>query len=228
MTLHRLLPQGPNPNIKTMSVYRIFLLSPANCSGERARLLFSQAATFPLARRLRGSEGVSLGESFSFISGLYFRGKLTYSKQFASPPSGTPGVLVITPTRGLLRPEEPITLERLREFAQVDIETRDPRYLQPLRKDVRKLAERAGNNYQVVLLGSIATGKYCEVLAESLGDRLVFPADFVGRGDMSRGGLLLRCAAARQELCYVPFSSARRHGPRPPRLLRAGTANSGG
>ena len=37
-------------------------------------------------------------------------------------------MLVITPTRGLLRPEEPITVERLREFSQVDIETRDPRY----------------------------------------------------------------------------------------------------
>ena len=90
-------------------------------------------------------------------------------------------MLVITPTRGLLRPEEPITLERLREFSQVDIETRDPRYLHPLRKDVQRLAERAGDNYQVVLLGSIATGKYYEVLAEFLGDRLVFPADFVGR-----------------------------------------------
>jgi hypothetical protein len=69
-----------------------------------------------------------------------------------------------------------------------------------------------------VLLGSIATGKYYEVLAECFGDRLLFPAEFVGRGDMSRGGLLLRCVTARRELCYVTFSESQRRGPRPPRL----------
>lgn len=209
-----------------MTAYRIFLLSPANCNGERARLLFNEAAMFPLAQRLRSNEGISIGESFSFVSGLYFRGKLAYSKQFASPPSRTPGVLIITPTRGLLCPEEPVTLERLREFAQVDIETRDSRYMKPLQQDAKKLAEQAGSSCEVVLLGSIATGKYYDVLAESFGDRLLFPVDFVGRGDMSRGGLLLRCAAERQELRYVPFASATRHGPRPPKLASCGLKRS--
>jgi hypothetical protein len=35
---------------------------------------------------------------------------------------------------------------------------------------------------------------------------------------MSRGGLLLRCARAGEELTYVPVQGAVRHGPRPPKL----------
>ena len=35
---------------------------------------------------------------------------------------------------------------------------------------------------------------------------------------MSRGGLLLRCVAAGEELPYVPVKGAVRHGPRPPKL----------
>jgi hypothetical protein len=69
-----------------------------------------------------------------------------------------------------------------------------------------------------VLLGSIASGKYADVLLEVFGTRLKFPVSFVGRGDMSRGGLMLRCVAAGQELEYVPVAGAVRHGPRPPRL----------
>jgi hypothetical protein len=70
----------------------------------------------------------------------------------------------------------------------------------------------------VVLLGSIATGKYSELLAPVFGSRLVFPADFRGRGDMSRGGLLLRCVDEGRQLDYVALSGAIRRGPRPGRL----------
>ena len=45
---------------------------------------------------------------------------------------------------------------------------------------------------QFVLLGSVATDKYVGPLLDVFGDRLYFPATFAGRGDMSRGGLLLR------------------------------------
>ena len=71
-----------------------------------------------------------------------------------------------------------------------------------------------------MLLGSIATGKYADVLLDILGDRLLFPPSFVGRGDMSRGGLLLRCVRAGMELPYEPLRGAIRHGPRPPKLPR--------
>ena len=55
--------------------------------------------------------------------------------------------------------------------------------------------------------------------AAKQGAKLVlFPEAFIGRGDMSRGGLLLRCVRAREELTYVPVVGAVRHGPRPPKL----------
>ena len=64
----------------------------------------------------------------------------------------------------------------------------------------------------------MATGKYVDVLLEVLGERLKFPAAFVGRGDMSRGGLLLRCAVDGTELDYIPVRGATRKGKRPPKL----------
>ena len=41
---------------------RIFLLSPANCGGRRAKQVLSPRAAFPLAERLRSGDGVPLGE----------------------------------------------------------------------------------------------------------------------------------------------------------------------
>ena len=197
---------------------RIFLLSPAHCGGERARLVFNPDARFDLAQRLRAAPGAPLGEVFSFLSGLYFRGKLAYAQAFARPPVGRPGVLVITPTDGLVLAEEPVGFERLRRFAEVDIAVANARYVEPLLRDARRLAEGLDARCDVVLLGSIATGKYLEPLLATFGERLRFPADFVGRGDMSRGGLLLRCARAGAELEYIGVAGAVRRGPRPPRL----------
>ncbi len=72
---------------------------------------------------------------------------------------------------------------------------------------------------RIVLLGSVATAKYLDVLSGVFGDRLSFPSDFVGRGDMSRGALMLRAAAAGTELEYVALTDQTpRHGRRPPRL----------
>jgi len=198
--------------------HRVFLLSPAHCGGERARLVFNEQAEFPLARRLRSAGGAPLGEVFSFLSGLYFRGKLTYAEAFAAPPAGAPGVLVITTTDGLRPPSEAVTLDGLRRYARGSIDARDDRYRRALVRDARTLAEAAGPACEVVLLGSIATGKYVDLLLEVFGAALRFPSDFAGRGDMSRGGLLLRCVDARRELAYVPLDGAPRHGPRPPRL----------
>jgi len=199
-------------------VSRIFLLSPAHCGGQRAQLVMSERASFDLAQRVRVGAGAPLGEVFSFLSGLYFRGKLTYARAFAQPPDGRAGVFVITPTDGLRPADEPVDVSRLRRFATVDIEGDDPRYREPLDRDARRLARRIGAGGEVVLLGSIATGKYIDPLLAVLGERLRFPADFVGRGDMSRGGLLLRCARAGTELDYVGVGDVVRRGPRAPRL----------
>ena len=199
---------------------RVFLLSPASAGGERARLVFNPAARFDLAQRLRTPEGVMLGEVYTFLSGLYFRGKLQYALAFANPPAGVDGILVITPSRGLRPPWDKTTLDTLAAYARVDIDLRDPRYTKPLLRDVQKLVKALAPHAEaeVVLLGSVASGKYVELLSAALGARLRFPPDFVGRGDMSRGGLLLRCVADGRELDYVPVAGAVRHGPRPPRL----------
>ena len=53
------------------------------------------------------------------------------------------------------------------------------------------------------------------------GERLVFPECFVGRGDMSRGGVMLRAAESGKELAYVSVSGATRKGTRPPKLTES-------
>jgi len=198
--------------------HRIFLLSPAYAGGERARMILREQAQFELALSLRDSKGASVAELFAFLSGLYFRGKIAYANAFARPARGTPGVLVITPTRGLIDPRTRIRLDDLREFAAVDIHEDDPRYRLPIERDARLLATKLPTQSEVILLGSIATGKYVDVLLANFGQRLRFPADFVGRGDMSRGGLMLRCVADGQELSYIPVTGAIVNGKRPPKL----------
>jgi hypothetical protein len=100
----------------------------------------------------------------------------------------------------------------------VEVSAANPAYRGPLERSAQALAAAIGAERPVVLLGSIASAKYVDVLESIFGDRLLFPQDFVGRGDMSRGGLLLRCAAARQPMTYVPVAGAVRHGARPPKL----------
>jgi len=199
---------------------QIFLLSPARCDGVRARQLLNPAAAFELAERLRGREGAPLGEVFSFLSGLYFRGKLSYAGAFGRRAPGTPASLVITTDRGLVPPEHAVWRDDLIAFSGVDIAAGDARYVTPLRRDAEQLAASIGAATRVVLLGSIATGKYADILMEIFEDRLVFPIDFVGRGDMSRGGLLLRCVREGRELDYQPVVGAIRRGRRPPKLER--------
>jgi hypothetical protein len=202
---------------------RVFLLSPANCGGVRARMVMSDAAEFALAQQLRTSEGAALGDVFSFVSGLYFRGKLAYARRFAQPPDPDEplvagGVLVITPNAGLRAATTPVTLDSLRAFALAAVDADNPGYRRPLELGARALANAIGPDCEVVLLGSIASGKYVEVLQPIFGERLVFPPAFVGRGDMSRGGLMLRCVDAGTELEYAPIAGAVRRGQRPPRL----------
>ena len=199
-------------------IERVFLLSPAYAGGQRARMIMSERAQFDLARRLRSDQPPTLGEVFTFLSGLYFRGKLAYANAFAPGGKTKVSVLVITPTRGLVPAATPVGLADLLEFAEVDIDEADPRYRVPLERDVKKLAKKLSAKGQAVLLGSVATGKYVDVLLEHFGQRLCFPADFVGRGDMSRGGLLLRCAVDRNELAYISVAGAVRKGKRPPKL----------
>ena len=181
-------------------------------------MLFNEAATFPLALTIREPGGAQLGDVFAFLSGLYFRGKLAYALRFAAPPRGVHGTHIITPSRGLLTPDVRIGIPDLEEFAQVDVNLDEPRYRVPFERDARALASKLSKNTQIVLLGSVATDKYVRVLLDVFGPRICFPADFVGRGDMSRGGLLLRCVDAGEELGYIGVEGAIRRGSRPPKL----------
>lgn len=198
---------------------RVFVLSPASCAGERARILMREEASFDLAVRLRGPQGATIGETFSFLSGLYFRGKLAYANAFARPPrEDAEGTLVITTDRGLISPRMHVTVAELRSMACVPIDLNEPRYRLPIERDAQALADEVGPLGQVVLLGSIATPKYVDILRSFLGPRLVFPMEFVGRGDMSRGGLMLRHVQSGRELTYIPIDGATRKGKRPPKL----------
>jgi hypothetical protein len=157
----------------------------------------------PLAQRLRSGEGATIGEVYTFMSGLYFRGKLAYASAFANPPDGCPGVQIIVPGLGLCPASTFIDLAGLRAVARVPVDPDDGRFTTPLRRDAAQLAEQLNPGDAVVLLGSIATPKYLKPLQGVLGPRLHVPQEFIGRGDMSRGALMLRCAAERRELAYI-------------------------
>jgi hypothetical protein len=187
-------------------VSRVFLLSPADCGGLRARWLLRKGSRAELAVRLRAS-GATVGETFSFLSALYFRGKLAYARAFSCPPSACPGILVITPNAGLVPHDRVIRLAELRAYSRVPIDLKNRRYAATMRQSAARLAVEAGAECEIVLLGSLATGKYLNILRPIFGRRLRVPAAFVGLGDMSRGGLLLRCVRENRELEYIAADS---------------------
>jgi hypothetical protein len=119
---------------------------------------------------------------------------------------------------GLVPPETPLTVEQLGSIGDIAVEENNNAYRIPLLRDAALLNQHAGPECQYVLLGSVATGKYTAPLLSVFGDRLLFPSEFVGRGDMSRGGLMLRHARSGQELSYVPIQGAVLRGSRPARL----------
>jgi hypothetical protein len=212
------MPQSPVPGPQSLS--HVLLLSPAHCGGKRARMLLRPGADSDAAERLR-SGAMTVGEAFSLMSSLYFRGKLAYARAVVERRGVSATALVITPTRGLLSPNTPASVALLEEFAATDIAAGDPSYRVPLERDLALLVRRLSAAAQVVLLGSIASDKYLDVLGEALGERLYYPPAFIGRGDMSRGGLLLRSAASEVELDYARLTAqSPRRGARPPRLDR--------
>ena len=211
------MPHGSNRNTDEIAAGRVFLLSPARIGGPRSMLLLREEAEFDLAVRLR--KGLAtIGEVYGFISGLYFRGKLAYTSAFGVAPQGIPAAMVIVPGMGLVEPDTVLTHDQLRAIGTVPVEAHNTAFSAPFLRDALQLDQRAGPGCRYVLLGSIATEKYTRPLLEVFGERLLFPAEFVGRGDMSRGGLMLRCARSAEELSYVTVLGAVRRGSRPPKL----------
>lgn len=190
---------------------RVFLLSPAHCGGKRAQLLFREGAAFDLALRVRSRSGAPIGEVFAFLSGLYFRGKLAYAERFGSAPGAA---WVITPSDGLVEIGERVKLEDLLRYSTIPVDAENPRYRTPLLRDCERLSSRLGATGEVVFLGSLATPKYLSILVPTFAERLLVPSEFVGRGDMSRGALMLAAVRAERELDYL---AAARDLPAPPR-----------
>lgn len=190
---------------------KIFLLSPASLNGERARLLLDPRARFATAQSLRSEEGVPIGDAFAFLSSLYFRGKITYARHFGVPLPDLPasGALVIAPGFGLVPPDWPVTLERVKKLRRTPVDAAVAAYARPLREHAAALAGLLPPEARVILLGSIATGKYVDVLEPVFGRRLLFPSAFVGAGDMRRGALLLRATRDGEELEYTTLDTPR-------------------
>lgn len=210
-----------------MQLRRVFLLSPAHVGGVRAQYLLNPKAPFALARDFQRT-GLPLADVFTFTSGLYFRGKITYARRFGLPAANE-AIRVITSNAGLVDPDTILRPADLQAFGATDIDAADERYRRPLQRDARALADVLAEDGVAILLGSIATAKYRDVLLESFGQRLLFPPDFIGRGDMSRGALLLRAAQAGRELPYVPVLGAvvtGRRAPRVPPAARKARADS--
>ncbi|HET9227323.1 MAG TPA: hypothetical protein VFR31_11695 [Thermoanaerobaculia bacterium] len=183
---------------------KIFLLSPASLTGERARQLLSPDARFDTALQYRSPEGVPVEEAFSFLSSLYFRGKIAYARHFQEPPDDLPsaGALVIAPGFGFVPQGWRLDARRVEVLRRTPIDLKNPAYCEPMRRHAQMLKETLPKDTRVVLLGSIATGKYVDLLLPVFGDRLLFPRCFVGIGDMSRGSVLLRAVRENQELEY--------------------------
>ncbi len=198
--------KGPLQGPLSAEPHTIFLLSPANLAGVRGKRLLQGSSHMELSLRLQSSQA-TLGEIFSFVSGLYFRGKLAYALQFARPPVGIPGIRIITSSSGLLPPEYLASLDWLRATTESSIDPENPEYREPLVRDARRICSELPQGARVVLLGSIATPKYVAPLLEVFGHRLFYPLDFAGRGDMSRGSLLLRCTREKSELSYGVLGS---------------------
>lgn len=185
---------------------KIFLLSPANLNGLRAKQLASPRARFEAAVKYRSPEGVPIADAFAFMSALYFRGKIAYARHFADPREG---VFVITSGYGLVPPDWALTEERMKRMKKIDVDVSARNYTKPLREHAQQLASMLAADAQVILLGSVATGKYVDVLRPILGPWLRFPRVFAGLGDMARGGLMLRAVRADKELEYTTLDAPR-------------------
>ncbi|HEY8927235.1 MAG TPA: hypothetical protein VIU64_22785, partial [Polyangia bacterium] len=175
-------------------------------------------ADLPLARALRSAGGAKLAEVFSFVSSLYFRGKVAYAAAFGRPPDDLSRALVISAGEGLVPVDEAVTIARLTAWREVEIDARNDEFTRPLVEHAEALERAYGATTRFVLLGSVASDKYVRPLTAVFGDHLLFPLDFIGRGDMSRGALMLRAAREGRELPYGPVEGAARRGGRAPSI----------
>src|SRR5215510_9760378 len=122
----------------------------------RSLWLLRDSASFDLALKFR--QGLAtIGEIYTFTSGLYFRGKMAYSEAFAAAPEGVPHAVIIVPGAGLVPPDTRINADQLRVIASVPVDEDNDAYSEPLLRDAHLLNAHAGTECRYVLLGSVAT-----------------------------------------------------------------------
>jgi hypothetical protein len=177
-------------------------------------MLLNASGQLELSRALRSPIGAPLEKTFSFVSGLYFRGKAEYARRFGRALAGGPSAFVMTAGGGLCTLDETLTKTRLEAWQRVAVSEQNPHFTAPLQRHACELVDTHDASARFVLLGSIATRKYVSPLLEVFGSRLLYPRRFAGLGDMSRGSLLLRAAADGVELDYEPLTAAA-HARRP-------------
>lgn len=199
-------PQSPSSIVLDRPA-TIMLLSPVRLSGQRGRILLDEGSDSAVARALRSTQGAVLGDVFSFVSGLYFRGKASYAERFAHAGGKSAAAFVMCAGAGLCRLDERIDLERLRGWARVSIREDNPHFTAPLYRHASELLAQYDEQARFVLLGSVATNKYVTPLLDVFSARLFYPREFLGRGDMSRGSLMLRAVRENRELEYAPVRS---------------------
>jgi hypothetical protein len=191
---------------------KVFVISPATAHGPRALSLRRPDSNSTLARQLR-EDGVPLGDVFSSLSGLYFRGKLEYARAFAHAPAAeTGGVYIITMTDGLVSPDARISVQDLERYALCGEGAAAA--VSALEGTARALLQRIGSEGDVVLLGSVGTGKYTDLLTPIFGERLLFPRDVLHIGQLARGALFLTRAREHRELEYIRVADIIRAGGR--------------
>ncbi len=187
----------------------MFLLSPANLGGKRGATLFAPSSKLALREQLASAQGAALGDVFSFVSSLYFRGKAAYARAFGHAAWGGESALVMTAGGGLCPLDMRVTQQRLEAWQRVQVSDRNPHFTAPLVRHACELLDVADAGARFVLLGSVASRKYVAPLLEVFGSRLLYPARFAGLGDMSRGALLLRAVREHHELEYASVSASR-------------------
>jgi len=163
-----------------------------------------------LSKALRSEHGAPLGEVFSFVSSLYFRGKASYARTFGHAAGGRQSALVMTAGGGLCSLDESVTEQRLAAWQRNAVHEHNPHFTAPLVRHASELVDASSEDARFILLGSVASHKYVVPLLEVFGTRLLYPVSFAGLGDMSRGSLLLRAIRDGIELDYEPVRLAKR------------------
>ena len=209
------MPPPPRLATRIATRFSCFRLRAAAARGLR---LIDGSSASSLAQQLQTESGAPLCEVFAFLSSLYFRGKLAYARAFARPPHAMRGVFIVTPGAGLCTKRR-LSPRRPRRVCGGRGRSRNPHFVAPLLRDVQALVASASST-RASCCSAASLRQVRRAAAAGVRERLLFPADFVGRGDMSRGGLCCAPRAKASELDYLPVLGATRHGPRAARLPR--------